>query len=138
MTRWASLPGKKKDSKYHAVKVINEGETFDSRKELRRYKELQLLEKAGEISGLQRQVKYLLIPEQREPDQTGPRGGIKKGRIIERAIFYTADFVYFAPVIPGSQVGEWVVEDVKGMKTKEYILKRKLMLFRHGIRIKET
>ena len=78
MTRWS------KYHKYHASKVVYEGQTFDSRKELKRYKELILLQQAGEIKNLQRQVKYTLIPEQRENDRRGPRGGVIKGTLVER------------------------------------------------------
>ena len=93
--------------------------------------ELRILEKTGEITGLRRQVRFLLIPEQREPDTVGPKGGVKKGKVLERAVYYVADFVY-------EEVGGTVVEDAKGMRTKDYIIKRKLMLERHGIRIRET
>ena len=123
-----------KGSKYHAQKIEIDGEVFDSRKEARRWRELCLMEKAGEIRGLQRQVKYLIIPEAREPDTKGPRGGTRRGRLIESAVYYVADFVY----IERDNPDETVVEDVKGFRTKEYILKRKLMLFRYGIRIRET
>lgn len=118
-------------SKYHAKKTVVDGMTFDSLKEARRYGVLKSLEKAGEISDLQRQVEFLLIPEQREPDTVGVRGGIRKGRLIERKVSYVADFTYMRD-------GEYVVEDVKGMRTKEYVLKRKMMLHIHGIRIKEV
>lgn len=127
MTRWNNY------SKYHASKAVYEGQSFDSRKELKRYKELLILQQAGEIKDLQRQVKYTLIPEQREPDRTGPRGGVKKGRVIERAVTYIADFVYL-----DARTGEQIVEDVKGIRTKEYVIKRKLLLYTHGIRILET
>ena len=118
-------------SKYHAKKTVVDGIVFDSLKEARRYGVLKALEKAGEISGLQRQVEFLLIPEQREPDNIGKRGGINKGKLIERKITYIADFTYMRD-------GVLVVEDVKGMRTPEYILKRKLMLHIHGIRITEV
>ena len=120
-------------SKYGNRKVNIDGETFDSRKEGRRYSELLLLERAGEIRGLERQVKFVLIPAQREPDRTGPKGGIIKGKVIEREISYIADFVYY-----DTRTGEKIVEDAKGMRTKEYILKRKMMLFFHGVRIREV
>lgn len=119
-------------SKYHSQKVVADGEVFDSRKECRRWQELKLLEKAGEITDLRRQVPFELLPDQREPDMIGPRGGRKKGRIIERKAVYIADFVY------KDRSGLEVVEDCKGMRTKDYIIKRKLILFRFGIRIKET
>ena len=118
-------------SKYHAKKTVVDGMVFDSKKEAREYGILKALERAGEISDLQRQVEFLLIPEQREPDTVGVRGGIRKGRLIERKVIYVADFTYMRD-------GEYVVEDVKGMRTKEYVLKRKMMLHIHGIRIKEV
>lgn len=118
--------------KYHNKKVVIDGEIFDSKKEARRFTELLLMQRAGEISNLQRQVKYLLIPAQREPNTVGKRGGIIKGKLIEREVSYIADFVYT------DKAGQTVVEDTKGMKTKEYIIKRKLMLYLHDIRIKEV
>ena len=90
------------------------------------------MEKAGEIKDLRRQVKYILIPAQREPDTVGKRGGIKKGKLLEREVAYFADFVY---INTGS--GEEIVEDTKGIRTTEYILKRKMMLYFHHIRIHE-
>lgn len=101
-------------------------------KEYWRYSELKLLESTGHINGLQRQVKYILLPAQREPDIVGKRGGVKKGRLLEREVAYYADFVY-----TDADTGELIVEDTKGMRTTEYIIKRKMMLFFHGIRIKE-
>lgn len=118
-------------NKYHSRKIIKDGITFDSLKEYRRYCELALLEKAGQITNLQRQVKFVLIPAQREPDGTGKRGGKIKGKLIERECAYIADFVY-------TENGAQVVEDTKGMRTKDYIIKRKLMLFIHNIRVKEV
>lgn len=120
-------------NKYHSRKAVYDGMSFDSQKELQRWLELRMLEKAGEITGLRRQVRYLLIPEQREPDTTGPKGGVRKGKILERAVYYVADFVYKEKEAEGT-----VVEDAKGIRTKDYILKRKLMLWVYGIRIKET
>jgi hypothetical protein len=118
-------------NKYGSKKVEVDGIVFDSKKEAKRYQELSLLEKAGAIQDLQRQVKYILIPSQREPDTIGARGGIHKGKTIEKECAYYADFVY-------QENGETVVEDTKGMRTTEYIIKRKLMLYVHGIRIKEV
>lgn len=117
-------------SKYHSKKITVNGEVFDSRKEYRRFCELSLLQRAGTITELSRQVEFELIPAQREPDTVGVRGGIKKGKTIELAVKYVADFVY-------KENGKTVVEDTKGFKTKDYIIKRKLMLWVHGIRIKE-
>ena len=120
------------NGKYNAKKVEVDGITFDSKKEYRRYLELKALEKAGIIKNLERQVKYTLIPAQREPDTIGSRGGVKKGKLIERECSYYADFVYTI-----KETGETVVEDVKGMRTPEYKIKRKLMLYIHNIKIKE-
>ena len=107
-------------SKYRNRKVTVDGLTFDSAKEARRWKELCLLERAGTISDLRRQVKYELIPSQRV-----------NGKVAERAVTYAADFVYM-------EDGQTVVEDAKGVRTKEYIIKRKLMLHVHGIRVREV
>lgn len=114
-------------NKYHAKKDYRKanGETvkFDSRKEARRYDELRLLERAHQISDLQRQVKFVLIPAQRDP----------KGKLIERQCYYVADFTY------KDSSGRLVVEDTKSEATRTpvYVLKRKLMLWVHGIRVRE-
>ena len=118
-------------AKYHNQKITRDGVTFDSRKEFRRYEELQLLQQAGEIANLRRQVKFVLIPTQREPNIIGPRGGVKKGKLLERECSYIADFVY-------GENGKMVVEDAKGLRTKDYIIKRKLMLRVYGIRVREV
>lgn len=118
-------------NKYKNKKAIVDGVVFDSKREAKRYGELLLLEKAGAITNLQRQVKYILIPAQREPDTIGARGGIHKGKLIERECAYYADFVY------QDEAGNTVVEDTKGMRMTEYVIKRKLMLYIHGIRITE-
>lgn len=118
-------------NKYRNRKTTRNGITYDSVKESRRHAELLLLERAGEISDLARQVRYVLIPAQYEPDIIGARGGVKRGKLIEREVAYIADFVYM-------QDGKLVVEDTKGVRTKDYIIKRKLMLYVHKIRIKEV
>ena len=118
-------------AKYHNHKLTFGDQTFDSMKEYRRYLDLLAMEKAGEISDLRRQVKYILIPAQREPDQIGKRGGIKKGKLLEREVAYYADFVY------KDSSGAEIVEDTKGMRTTDYIIKRKLMLYFNKVRIKE-
>ena len=118
-------------SKYHSKKTTRGGVTFDSMREARRYDELLLLQQAGKIKNLRRQVKFLLIPTQREPKIIGPRGGVKNGKLLERECSYIADFVY-------GENGKMVVEDAKGVKTKDYIIKRKLMLQVYGIRIREV
>lgn len=117
-------------NKYRNTKTIVDGMEFASRKEGSRYQELKLLESCGEISDLRCQEKFVLIPAQREPDIVGVRGGIKKGKTIEKECSYIADFVY-------KRDGETIVEDTKGFRTKDYIIKRKLMLYFYGIRIRE-
>ena len=117
--------------KYGNKKVRYQGAVYDSKREARRFAKLSLLEKAGKITDLQTQVKFVLIPTQREPDTVGKRGGIKKGKVIEKECAYYADFVYT------DDKGQRIVEDTKGFRTTDYIIKRKLMLYVHGIRIKE-
>jgi hypothetical protein len=123
--------------KYHNRKVTIDGITFDSIREGNRYRELKLLRKASKISHLQRQVKFELIPAQYEETaekyiRGKKKGQYKRGKLLERECAYIADFVYI------DADGKIVVEDTKGMRTKDYIIKRKLMLERHGIRIKEV
>lgn len=117
--------------KYGNKKIEVDGVVFDSKKEANRYKELKLLEKAGEIHDLQMQVKFELIPTQREPDIVGKRGGIHKGKVIEHSCNYVADFVY-------TKDNEVIVEDTKGFRTTDYVIKRKLMLYIHKIKINEV
>lgn len=124
-------------SKYHARKTeTTDGIIHDSAKEADRWCELKLLERSGIITGLDRQVKYVLIPAQYETYKRYGKNGarLKDGiRLFEKECAYIADFVYqFA------DTGEIVVEDVKGFKTKEYRIKKKLMLWVHGIRIQEV
>jgi hypothetical protein len=107
-------------NKYRNKKVILDGIEFDSRKEAQRWFELRMLERAKEIANLQRQVKYVLIPSQKID-----------GKTVERECAYIADFVYT------EKDGQVVVEDTKGFRTDAYIIKRKLMLERYGIRIRE-
>lgn len=118
-------------SKYHSRKITRNGITYASVKEYKRHCELLLLEKAGAITELRRQVEFVLIPAQREPDTIGVRGGRKPGKVIERAVTYVADFTY-------KENGKLVVEDTKGYRTKDYVLKRKMALYLLGIRIRET
>ena len=118
-------------NKYHNRKVkTSDGLVHDSKREAMRWNELLLLERAGLIKDLKRQVKFVLIPAQYEQGTIGKRGGIKQGKLLERELSYIADFVY-------TENGEMVVEDTKGFKTKEYILKRKLMLYIHKIQVRE-
>lgn len=102
-----------------------------SKKEHYRSATLQMMQRAGVIANLREQVKFELIPA-----QYGECGKDFKGRttrvLLERACSYIADFVYT------DSKGQTVVEDTKGVRTKEYIIKRKLMLFMYGIHIKEV
>ena len=129
-------------NKLHAKKVTIDGETYDSQKEYARWCELKLLERAGEIQALQRQVKYILIPAyyetiERYSEKTGKR--LKdKTKCIEQECAYFADFVYV-----DNKTKKLVVEDTKGYRDPssasyaKFVIKRKLMLERFGIRIKE-
>ena len=125
-------------NKYHANKTVIDGIVFDSKREAQRYQQLKLMVKAGVISNLKRQVKYELVPAQ-----------YIDGKCVERAITYTSDFEYDEMVPASLRVrtvmaddsikiaGRHIVEDVKGVRTKEYVIKRKLMLHKYGIRIQE-
>jgi len=99
-------------AKYRNLKT----DGYDSKAEARRGYELELAERAGVIKDLQKQVRFKILPS-----QDG-----------ERPVFYIADFTY------RDLNNELVLEDVKGVKTKEYILKRKMMLYVHGIKIREV
>ena len=119
-----------KSNKYSNTKFTVDGETFDSKKEYRRYCELKMLERAKEIKNLQRQVKFLLIPSQYE--EVIDAKGKPKQKCIERECVYVADFQY-----QDAKTGNLVVEDTKGVRTKDYIIKRKLMLSVYNIKINE-
>lgn len=123
-------------NKYKNIKVTSGGNTYDSRAEAMRGRELELLQAAGEIEKLQRQVKFVLIPAQYELldavyTKGKNKGQKKRGKLIEHEVAYYADFVYI------NANGEKIVEDVKGVRTKEYILKRKMLLYFFGIRVHE-
>lgn len=128
--RWNSA------NKYHNKTYTIDGINFDSKKEAIRYTQLKLLQKAGKIKDLQLQKAYELIPAQYEETAEVYTKGIHKGehktKLLERAVVYKADFVY-----TDCETGKQVVEDTKGMRTKEYVIKRKLLLWRFGIKIKE-
>lgn len=102
-------------SKYHNSKTVIDGIRFDSKKEANRYMELKLLERAGVIKELRRQVPYVLINRSR----------------YGRAIKYVADFVYY-------EGDKLIVEDVKGVRTPVYKLKKRLIAEMYGIEIRET
>ena len=124
-------------SKYGASKTVVNGQKFDSQKEADRYLELKMLERAGIISNLKRQVHFQLTPVQREPDTIGPRGGVKKGKVILDKSEYIADFVYI-----DNETERLVVEDVKGYRGGEayrtFKLKQKFLYQTRGILIHET
>lgn len=114
--RYTQLLQENTRSKYGNVKTVtSDGIKHDSEKEAQRWCELKLLERAGIIKDLKRQVEFELIP--------------KQGK--ESPVRYIADFVYI-------ENGKKVVEDVKGIRTDVYKIKKKMMLYFHGIRIKET
>ena len=122
--------------KYHSKKTVIDGIKFDSKKEAERYSELKLLERCGAIKNLELQKVYELIPAQYELyERYGKNGNrIKDGKkCIEKSCVYKADFVYI-----DNETGQQVVEDVKGFRTKEYKIKKKLMLYIYGIKIKEV
>lgn len=123
-------------SKYGSRKVTVDGIVFDSVAESRRYKELKLLERAGKIKELRMQVKYVLIPAQYEKVWDEKKQIWKRGKCLERECSYVADFVYWS--VPDCKD---VVEDVKSeitRKKESYIIKRKLMLYIHRIRVNEV
>ena len=118
-------------TKYRNVPTISQsGEKYRSKKEMKRHEELLLGQRGGVIKGLKREVPFRLLPRQTRMDGSN-----------ERECSYIADFTYRV-------VGDWVlakdgdliVEDVKSpaSRTPLYILKRKLMLYIHGITIRET
>lgn len=108
--------------KYHNTKTVVDDMVFDSKAEARRWQQLRLMERGGIIRDLRRQVPYVLIKSFRWPS----------GKACPKTV-YKADFVY---TIEGT--GEVVVEDVKGVLTPEYKIKKKLMMERFGIEIKEV
>ena len=109
-------------NKYRNKKVKVDGNTFDSQREARRYKELKLMERAGVIKDLELQPKFELIPT------------IRTDRETLYKVSYYADFRY-----TDTKTGGVVVEDVKGYKTKTYILKKKMLLHKYqGIDFREV
>ena len=110
-------------NKYKNKKIEIDGIVFDSKAEAQRWQQLKLLERVGQIGNLRRQVKYVLIPAQKID-----------GKTVERECSYYADFCYF-------RNGELIAEDVKGYRKGQayqlFSIKRKLMLEKYGIRVKE-
>ena len=131
--------GGRKGVKYGNSKVVVDGIEFDSQKEARRYYELNLLRRAGQITDLELQREFELIPAQYETfERYGKKGQrLQDGqRCIEKGCTYKADFSYMKD-------GQLVVEDVKGYRDPasagyaKFVIKRKLMLWVHGIKINE-
>lgn len=129
-------------SKYNNKKTRVHGMEFASAWEAERYKQLYLLGKSGYISNLRTQVPYELIPAQYEmiPTDEVYVKGAKKGQqkykkvCVEQSVKYIADFVY-------TENGKEIVEDTKSPATRKkesYIIKRKLMLHVHNIRLREV
>lgn len=117
-----------RSNKYHAKKTIVDGIAFDSKKEAMRWRYLKNLEELGVIKELERQVPFGLLPAQKLKEPRPTKG---KRQMTERAVKYIADFCYI-------QDGKMIVEDTKGLKTPEYILKRKMVLYFYGIEIREV
>lgn len=111
----------KRESKYKNEPIVIDGHKFPSKKEARRYNQLKIMEKAGEIHSLQLQVAFELQPKFTD---------IYSGKTI-RAVKYVADFVY------KDKEGNIHIEDAKGFKTDVYELKKKMMLY-HGYNIEEV
>jgi len=126
-------------SKYHNRKITTSFGEFDSRIERDRFLFLLNAQKEGKISGLRRQVEYLLIPVQKEQILVHLKTKDKLvERVVEHKCSYVADFVY-------EKDGALVVEDTKGggmsrghfsTQTPDFRIKKKLMLFRHGIKVR--
>ena len=111
-------------SKYHNRVLSTPDGKFDSIREYSRWQELKLMQKAGEIYDLQRQVPFVLIPTQKDE---------LTGKVLERECKYIADFTY-----RDIKTGRLTVEDAKGCRTELYRMKKKLLLYRHGLQIREV
>ena len=122
------LKKQKKGNKLNAVKITYDNKEFASLKESERYAELSMMQKVGLIRDLKTQVKYVLIPSQKD----------EQGKVIEKECSYIADFVYH-----DIMADKLVVEDVKGYRNPssatyaKFVIKRKLMLYLKNIRIRE-
>ena len=123
--------------KYRNQPVEIDGHKFDSQHEAGRYLYLRRLEEKGEILDLKLQDHFQLLPAQYVPTgETYKRGkhkGSEKYKLAERKCEYIADFTYVR-----KDTCEFIVEDAKGVKTKEYRIKKKLTLYVHNIQIKEV
>lgn len=101
-------------SKYGNKKINADGKEFDSQLEYARYRQLKLLERAGEIKNLRLQVKFLLQPKYK-----------KNGKTIKE-ILYIADFTYY-----DVRKGKMIIEDTKGYRTEIYKLKKKIFEYQY-------
>jgi len=118
--------------KYHNKKIENAFGVFDSSLEYKRYLFLLDAQKRGVIRNLQRQVEYILIPNQYRTEVVHLKTKDKfVDKLIEQKVSYFADFVY----MKGDEV---VVEDTKGFRLPDYVIKRKMMLFMRGVHIREV
>ena len=112
------MPGPRK---YLNKTAVVDGIKFDSKREARRYGQLKLLARTGQITDLRLQVPFILAPSVKYAKATRAKPALK----------YTADFVYTAD-------GRQVVEDAKGVKTEAYVVRKHLMMSVHGIEIQEV
>ena len=108
-------------NKFNAKKVHTAEGDFDSKREFARWCDLKLLQRAGKISELRRQVRFQLCETPYDED----------GKAIFRGVSYVADFVYV-------EDGKTVVEDCKGFRTDAYLIKKKWFYEKYGILIRET
>lgn len=108
-----------KKNKFNAKSIVIDGHRFPSLKEAQRYNELKLLVKAGKIKNLELQPKFEIIPKQKY-----------RGKTLRKAE-YTPDFKYL-----DIDNNEWVIEEVKGMPTVDYVLRKKLFILKYGDKYK--
>lgn len=139
--QWANWG--KPQNKLHAEKVVIDNIVFASKREAKRYCELKLLLKAGKISNLELQREFVLLPPQYDKPtefyQKGEKKGQpKQGKLLERGVSYFADFCYI-----DTETSDFIVEDTKGYRDPssaeyaKFVLKRKMLLYFYGIRVKE-
>ena len=123
----------KRKSKYGNKKVTYDGMKFDSEKEMYRYIRLKSMQEEGLISDLRMQVPFEIIPAVYEEETIQLKTKVKTiTKCVQRAAYYVADFVY------KDQDGNEIILDTKGYRTKEYLLKKKMMRAFLGITIKEV
>ena len=118
-------------NKYKNKKVHTPDGDFDSMREFKRWNVLKKAEESGDIQELRRQVPFELIPHQELETPRTRKGKSHTVQKTELAVKYFADFTYKVD-------GKLVVEDTKGVRTPEYVIKRKLMKWVHGIEIVEV